>query len=100
MNPPHDRGRWKDAIRVPAGQFPLLSVLDDMERGKEVTAARLEALQGTIPEVEQYGLRHLVVHKDQLSPERINTLVQLFSDIGARRTLSQDGVLVYGLEPR
>jgi hypothetical protein len=100
MNPPHDRGRWKDAIRVPAGQFPLLSVLDDMERGKEVTEARFEALQGKIPEVEEYGLRHIVVHKSQLSPARINTLVRLFNDIGARRTITQDGVLVYGLEPR
>jgi len=99
MNPPHDRGRWRDAIRVPAGRFPLLSVLDDLEGGKSVSAARLEALQGVIPEVETHGLRHVVLHKSQLSAQRIADLVALFNSIGATRISAEDGVVVYALSP-
>jgi hypothetical protein len=99
MNPPHDLGRWHDAIRVPAGGFPLLTVLDDLERGRSVSAARLEALQGEIPEVETHGLRYIVLHKSQLSPQRIADLAALLNSIGAERISVKTGIVVYALSP-
>jgi len=99
MNPPHDRGRWNDAIRVPAGQFPLLSLLDDREKGKAFTEARIAVLKEGIPEVDKHGLRHVVIHRSQMEAARVTELNALLQEIGAELVSSKDELLHYAFAP-
>jgi hypothetical protein len=100
MNPPHNQEKWRALIREPAGMFPLLSLLDDMERNKPVNEARVRLLMERIPEVEEHGLRHILLHKARLEPKRIAEVVSVLLEIGATKVSTEDNVLRYDLSPR
>ena len=97
LNPAHDVGRWRDRIRVPAGQFPLLSVVDDVERGRPVSEARMERLGEPLPEVEEHGLRHIAIHQEGMSRDSVRQWMQIAEATGARFVSNVDGVALYAI---
>jgi len=99
LNPAHDLERWRDRIRVPEGQFPLLTVVDDIERQRPVSQARMDRLSQPLPEVTEHGLRHIAIHTDRLSPEAVARWVEVMEAAGARVQSQVSGVLLYAIGP-
>ena len=99
LNPAHDVERWRDKIRVPAGQFPLLTVVDDFERDEAISEARMERLAQPLPEVTTHGLRFIAIHTERVNPQKLEGWKMIFSQTGARLVSQEDGVLLYAIAP-
>ncbi len=97
LNPPSVKYReWLDKTLIAADK-PLTYAVCKLFDGEEVPEGTMRAIRQGPAEVVEMGLRHVVVHRTQLSAEQLAAYHAFFTDLGATVELSDAKLTIYAL---